>query len=79
MSDKPNDGGPAFARPGMNSNWERGQQEGMTLRDYFAAKAMAALLTQPEAANNWADERVAEWAYNAADAMLAEREKGKQS
>lgn len=47
--------------------------EAMTLRDYFAAKAMAAyLLTTP---NNRPPEKVfAEAAYFMADAMLAARE-----
>ena len=46
---------------------------GMSLRDYFAAKAMQGLAANPEA---WdmTDEKVAVWAYNAADAMLAARE-----
>ena len=42
---------------------------GMTLRDYFAAKAMEALL------HNWKEEVVPQMAYRMADAMLAEREK----
>jgi hypothetical protein len=47
------------------------QNTGMTLRDYFAAKAMNALVHQP----GLLDERMAEWAYAIADAMLAERNK----
>ena len=45
--------------------------DGMTLRDYFAAKAMHARLTTYE--GTWF-EGVAEEAYKAADAMLKERE-----
>ena len=44
----------------------------MTLRDYFAAKAMASILSQPE----WEEmpsEHVAMWAYENADAMLRAR------
>ena len=52
--------------------------QGMTRRDYFAAKAMQALLARPD----WTQERdqdyIAERAYKQADAMLAEREKGQQ-
>ena len=45
-------------------------QQGMTLRDYFAAKAMAAMLTHDAHKNDWTDANVAEWSYNAADAMM---------
>ncbi len=65
---------PCGAHPGSHPPNE---QKGMTLRDYFAAKAMAAMLSQPEAAHDWTDEKVAEWAYNAADAMLIRRQNGK--
>lgn len=47
---------------------------GMTLRDYFAAKAMQAWLTDPKM--SWDDEhlvRSAEKAYAAADALLKVR------
>ena len=72
MSD--NTGGPAFPNP----RWEGwgSPQEGMTLRDYFAAKAMQAWMT------GWATDRpsmlradvMADKAYEAADAMLKARE-----
>lgn len=55
----------------------------MTLRDYFAAKAMQALIASPkdftadadsgEPMNFWSD--FASGAYQIADAMLKEREK----
>ena len=45
---------------------------GMTLRDYFAAKAMQADLTGYDGAN-WP--RVATQAYQMADAMMKAREK----
>ena len=44
--------------------------EGMTLRDYFAAKALANAYTQHDGDSF----RVAEWAYAVADAMLKARE-----
>lgn len=47
---------------------------GMDLRDYFAAKAMQALMSTPEGAHVWEDDKIAEWAYSAADAMLKRRE-----
>lgn len=47
---------------------------GMTLRDYFAAKAMAGLLSRADyESNSYQD--VAEMAYIAADAMMIERDK----
>jgi hypothetical protein len=46
---------------------------GMTLRDYFAAKAMQAYLTHKIIAD-MADVIVAEWAYSTADAMLKARQ-----
>jgi len=43
---------------------------GMTLRDYFAAKAMANAYTQHDGNPNL----IAKWAYEIADEMLKERE-----
>ena len=48
-----------------------GHSEGMTLRDYFAAKAMQSLLTYEESTL----QNDAEVAYAMADAMLEAREK----
>lgn len=58
---------------------------GMTLRDYFAAKAMQARLTDYESCKSLLDhakksglafaEEVAAQAYDMADAMLTQREK----
>lgn len=46
MNDKHiNDGGPAFPEAGPRGMAVGG--EGMSLRDYFAAKAMAALIAEP--------------------------------
>jgi len=74
---KVNDGGWAFPRPdGVRYN----DQFGMTLRDYFAAKAMASLVSAPSAAKAVSssipyDQGIAEMAYTVADAMITEREK----
>ena len=43
----------------------------VTLRDYFAAKAMQAMLT---ASDDWRESRIAELAYEMADAMIETRE-----
>ena len=65
-----------------------GIDHGMSLRDYFAAKAMNAVLAnnggavQANSACGWSlcnctFSDVAEFSYQVADAMLAEREKQK--
>jgi hypothetical protein len=71
-----NNGGPAFPVAGSEHNYPI---EGMTLRDYFAAKALSGWLasypescTHPIVAGN-ADE-VAKHSYMLADAMLRARE-----
>ena len=67
-------GGPAFPR-----NHAANGHNGMTLRDYFAAKAMAAHISRhPLDVGGIGypfDETMAEWAYQQADAMLDERAK----
>ncbi len=88
---KINDGGPAFPVWELNG---KDQPEmtgfGMSLRDYFAAKAMAALIAEPVSelwpgtAAQWANQlqhtqldgpsMVAHVAYMMADAMLKARE-----
>lgn len=72
-----NDGGPAFPTQ-IENNCNTGGH-GMTLRDYFAAKAMQGWLssygpddTHPATAGNDAD-LVAQRSYAIADAMLAAR------
>jgi hypothetical protein len=51
------------------------RQDGMTLRDYFAAKAMVALLPQAAKVGDGLYKQVPQAAYAMADAMLAERAK----
>ena len=80
-------GGPAFPIPGDVGNLED-WKHGMSLRDYFAAKAMNAVLAnnggavQANSACGWSlcnctFSDVAEFSYQVADAMLAERERQK--
>ena len=52
-----------------------GGHQGMTLRDYFAAKAMAALVARDVDEPNDDASYYASQAYTVADAMLAERAK----
>jgi hypothetical protein len=61
-----NDGGPAFPRDHRSLG-----HNGMTLRDYFAAKAMAAIVASKPITTYGA---VAFNAYVMADEMLAARE-----
>lgn len=70
MADK-NTGGPAFPQP-TNINLF---YSGMTLRDYFAAKAMQNFRDQigSQSDQEWFD-KVAEGAYRMADAMLKARD-----
>ncbi len=76
-----NNGGPAFPQdigwcsPNQHVQY-RGPQGGMTLRDYFAAKAMQGLITSrhTDYENGWYDEeQLALSAYKMADAMLEAR------
>lgn len=76
-------GGPAFPREDYQCNGDPGRihglgQEGMTMRDYFAAKALQGWLASygpdmPHPAQNGAEHDVARNAYKLADAMLAAR------
>lgn len=72
MSDTKNNGGPAF--PMRDPNYEA-WLFGMTLRDYFAAKAMQGLLASPMTLQSDGYTSIADRAYNYADAMLKAREK----
>lgn len=71
-----NTGGPAFPVQSVYIEDQETNSHGMTLRDYFAAKAMQGLIAQ--SAGTALGSRVevaAEYAYAAADAMLLAREK----
>ncbi len=79
-----NDGGPAF--PGAKDNdrlkVEFRKNEGMSLRDYLAAKAMQGIMGSPDIMiehEGTRPEVIAKEAYEMADLMLAERVKGPQS
>jgi hypothetical protein len=73
-------GGAAFPVQGFGTRNGQGvevvYEQGMTLRDYFAAKAMQALIAVETADNTMeADLWAPHLAYEIADAMLAERAK----
>ena len=63
--DKTMDNQPAFPNP------NRTDQTGMTLRDYFAAKAMQSLISRKDFEF---EDSAWETAYDVADAMLKARE-----
>ena len=64
---------PAF--PSTHHNGWGEPEKGMTLRDYFAAKAMQGLLSDPDWRQEMDFDDTALAAYKMADAMLAAREK----
>jgi len=76
MTNQINDGGPAFARD-SHMDKQLGlyvQQQGMSLRDYFAAAALQGLMAQVKPEDHWAEYR-AKWSYEVADAMLERRKR----
>ena len=69
MSQPINDGGPAYPTPaGVQHN------DGMTLRDYFAGQAMAAIIASVYCTPETIYTEVSSRAYAQADAMLKARE-----
>lgn len=72
------DGDSAFPRAGnewSQMEWvEAPAQQGMTLRDYFAAKAMGGLLSDSDWRQDMDFYETASAAYKQADAMLEARE-----
>ena len=84
-----NNGGPAFPNGLGYTRDKKGniypnEEEGMTLRDYFAAKAMQGIYACPvqlyradgtPMPDPLTSADIAKMAYEEADAMLAEREK----
>ncbi|MBR8475801.1 hypothetical protein [Burkholderia cenocepacia] len=78
------DGGPAFPRFVPDGHYNGSiDEQGMTLRDYFAAKAMVALINNEffaqgineivASGNATRDDLIAAVAYTQADAMLRAR------
>jgi hypothetical protein len=63
---------PAFPAPAGVSHIT---EQGMTLRDYFAAKAMQAMLASPNCPMDIRESALAASAYSTADAMMRARER----
>ena len=61
---------PAFP---LNGDWSQIKDKGMTLRDYFAAKAMQGLLAADTGFTMYSAQ-IAEISYKQADAMMKARE-----
>lgn len=76
-----NDGGPAFpifnaeGFPSHSSVLDEQSLTGITVRDYFAAKAMQAYISCSGFSGSPPDDALASYAYSNADAMIAERNK----
>ena len=66
-----NTGGPAFPTEVWDAEGIPQHTEGMTMRDYFAAKAMQAYWSDPDVADDLST--AAMWAYDMADAMMKAR------
>ena len=64
-------GGPAF--PTLADNGHAMNQDGMTLRDWFAGKAMQSLILAAKTSQDV--DLLSKGAYQMADAMLEERSK----
>lgn len=77
MSNEIQDGGPALPTTEANFHNENMRGEGMSLRDYFAAKAMASIINTCDTpcvfGIRGVEAEVAITAYSMADAMLAAR------
>ena len=71
-------GGPAFPSEHRFDDETSFKHEGMTLRDYFAAKAMSLgwkVFDEGYSPRQCSPENIAEFAYKYADAMMKERAK----
>jgi hypothetical protein len=85
MSKPINDGGPAFPTTermvdgqGLGRFEYEERHSGMTLRDWFAGKALQGILSSGPEGMNAFDLPLADWAcaaFRMADAMIAERER----
>jgi hypothetical protein len=70
-----NTGGPAFPSSEYDPQYDRNfLTGGMTLRDYFAAKAMEAFCSDPDWRQDMMPDETARAAYNQANEMLKARD-----
>jgi hypothetical protein len=69
-----NTGGPAFPVQSVYIEDQATNSQGMTLRDYFAAKAMQGFMANKSNPMHYQPEEDGRWAYMIADAMLKARQ-----
>ena len=67
-------GGSAFPNTVLITDEAYADLRGMTMRDYFAAKAMVGILCDPKEVQPYTNDQLAQWSYQVADAMLKARE-----
>ena len=72
MSETNTNGGPAFPASYYTDDGEFAKKDGMTLRDYLAAKAMQSYLLDKDR-DSFTFEQWAQASYEMADAMLKAR------
>lgn len=58
----------------VDGNWREKADDGMDLRDYFAAKAMQALLSSPNCDKEVNASLICAYSYTFADEMMKARE-----
>jgi len=66
-------GGAAFPQCSYNMTGGYDITGGISIRDYFAAKAMQAILSSPNAPKQICENELAKQSYQAADAILEAR------
>lgn len=66
-------GGSAFPRYYESARGNKVQSAGMTLRDYFAAKALEGFCASPHTTIEWLRDHCATSCYQMADALLKAR------
>jgi len=74
-------GGPAFPKSGFyteesDSKFDNEPESGMSLRDYFAGQALSGMCSIEDGNRMSCREEAAKTAFELADAMLTERQKG---
>ena len=81
MSAPIDDGGPAYPCQALDGQGLpcMAMESGMTLRDYFAGQALAAMTAAPDYSKGPCNHAMAERAFLIADAMIAARKGGPQS
>jgi hypothetical protein len=72
MTEKPNDGGPAFPQTDTTNRNDQHIYRGLSMRDYYAGHALAGIIASVGRGDL---NLIASAAYEFADAMLAKRDR----